>query len=220
MVYKRIIVAMIIVMSLSTNFSNAFAKGKGNGSRNGAKQSALSDELTEKIVRISRSYGLDPMVALELIRVESGFHVNATSNKGAQGLCQFIPSTAYRFGVNDPYDAEQAIHGCCRLLVYLLRRYNGRLDLALAAYNAGEKRVEDAGMKVPNIPETINYVRTIMLGYKRATELAARYRSPARQQIAYGSSSSYELPARPLSNKELRSRIADLDNQMTQTTAR
>jgi soluble lytic murein transglycosylase-like protein len=92
---------------------------------------------------------------------ESAFRPCAVSPKGAQGLMQLMPATARELGVADPFDPRQNVDAGARLLQQLLTRYNGNLQLALSAYNAGAGRV-DRAQGVPNIPETREYVLAIM----------------------------------------------------------
>ena len=148
---------MIMIALYASN--DAVAKGKRKAT------SAISPELNTQIIDIANYYHLDFRLLTEVIRQESGFNSQARSNKGAMGLMQMIPSTARRFGVTNAYDTGQSLHGGSRYLVELLRRFNGRLDLALAGYNAGEGAVERYGNRVPPFAETQNYVRSITLSY-------------------------------------------------------
>jgi len=102
-------------------------------------------------------FALDPRLVLAVIKVESGFRVDAVSPKDAHGLMQLIPATAERFGVRRIYDPAQNLEGGMRYLRWLLDRFAGNLELALAAYNAGENAVaRHAG--VPPYPETRAYL--------------------------------------------------------------
>ena len=89
----------------------------------------------------------------------------AVSPKGAQGLMQLMPDTAARYGVTNPYDVAQNIKGGTRYLKDLLTMFNGRVDLALAGYNAGEGAVMKFGNTVPPYDETRNYVKLILKRY-------------------------------------------------------
>jgi soluble lytic murein transglycosylase-like protein len=112
-------------------------------------------------------YGVDPYLIYCLMSQESSFIASATSPKGAQGLMQLMPGTAARYGVTNPYDIAQNIKGGTRYLKDLLQMFNGRLDLALAGYNAGEGAVMKYGNKVPPYDETKNYVRLILKRYTK-----------------------------------------------------
>ena len=90
---------------------------------------------------------------------ESHFNTYALSPKGARGLMQLMPGTGARFGVRRPFDPAQNIAGGTRFLKQLLQRFNGRVDLVLASYNAGEGAVAKFGGRVPPYRETRNYVK-------------------------------------------------------------
>ena len=112
-------------------------------------------------------YGVDPYLIYCLMSQESSFMTSATSYKGAQGLMQLMPGTAARYGVTNPYDVAQNIKGGTRYLKDLLQMFNGRVDLALAGYNAGEGAVMKYGNTIPPYAETRNYVRLILKRYGR-----------------------------------------------------
>jgi soluble lytic murein transglycosylase-like protein len=112
-------------------------------------------------------YGVDPYLIYCLMSQESSFIASATSYKGAQGLMQLMPGTAARYGVTNPYDVAQNIKGGTRYLKDLLQMFNGRVDLALAGYNAGEGAVMKYGYSIPPYTETRNYVRLILKRYGR-----------------------------------------------------
>lgn len=121
-------------------------------------------------------YNVDPYLIFLVMEQESHFNTRATSPKGARGLMQLMPGTAARLGVRRPHDAAQNISGGTRYLRELLNRFNNRVDLVLASYNAGEGAVAKFGNKVPPYRETRNYVKKISYRYKRTT---ARTRKPA-----------------------------------------
>ncbi len=104
--------------------------------------------------------GVDPELVLSVIHVESCFDPEAVSRVGAHGLMQLMPATAAELGVTDRFDPVQNIHGGVRYLAAMLQRFDGDLDLALAAYNAGPGAVERHG-GVPPYEETREYIRRI-----------------------------------------------------------
>jgi soluble lytic murein transglycosylase-like protein len=97
-----------------------------------------------------------------VIQQESGFRPCAVSAKGAMGLMQLMPATATQLGVDDPFNPQQNVDAGARFLKQLLATYGGDASLALAAYNAGSAKVSDAG-GIPFIPETVDYVRRVLL---------------------------------------------------------
>ena len=112
-------------------------------------------------------YSVDPYLIYCLMSQESKFTSSAISPKGAQGLMQLMPGTAARYGVTNPYDVAQNIAGGTRYLKDLLKMFNGRVDLALAGYNAGEGAVMKYGYTIPPYNETRNYVRLIVARYAK-----------------------------------------------------
>ena len=120
--------------------------------------------------------GIDYELLQAMIATESGFNPQAVSPKGAIGLMQLIPPTAARYGVRDDKDSlaeekvtdpEINIRAGSRYLNYLIKLFPGQIELAIAAYNAGEGAVKRAGNKIPDYPETQNYVKTVMQLYQR-----------------------------------------------------
>lgn len=109
-----------------------------------------------------------------LIATESGFNTHAVSPKGAVGLMQLMPPTAQQYGIRPDKkttiekkltDPKTNIRAGSRHLRYLIDMFPGQLELAVAAYNAGEGAVQRAGNRIPNYPETKNYVKTVMQLY-------------------------------------------------------
>jgi soluble lytic murein transglycosylase-like protein len=146
------------------------------------------------------NYGVDPALVRAVMKTESNFNRWAVSNKGARGLMQLIPSTGVRFGVRDFFDPQQNIEGGVRYLRFLLEKFNGNLDLSLAAYNAGENLVERLG-RIPPIVETTNYVHRIRAIYKKpsAPVLAAAPAAAIPTLVA-----SAQTPAKPEPQKIFR----------------
>jgi soluble lytic murein transglycosylase-like protein len=112
-------------------------------------------------------FGVDPYLVFLVIEQESHFHTRVVSPKGARGLMQLMPGTARRFAVRNSFDPAENIRGGTQYLKDLLTMFNGRVDLALASYNAGEGRVISYGNKVPPFQETQNYVKRIGQRYKK-----------------------------------------------------
>ena len=119
------------------------------------------------IRQYGKQYGVDPFLVYCTMSQESSFSSTATSSKGAQGLMQLMPGTAARYGVTNPYDVAQSIKGGTRYLKDLLEMFNGRVDLALAGYNAGEGAVMKYGNTIPPYSETRNYVKLILKRYTK-----------------------------------------------------
>lgn len=118
-------------------------------------------ELAKMIDESAQKNQVDPNLVREVARQESGFRPCVVSVKGAQGLMQLMPETSAQFQVANPFDAKQSLDAGTKLLKTLLDRYHGDVSLALSAYNAGAGRVDRAG-GVPDIPETKNYVLSIL----------------------------------------------------------
>ena len=127
----------------------------------------LDRDGAEKLVReAAERHSVDPALVRAVIETESNWNPSAVSRRGAVGLMQLIPTTAQRFGVNDLYSPQQNVDAGVKYLKTLLERYNGNLDLALAAYNAGEGAV-DRAHGVPSFRETRDYVQRVQSAYFR-----------------------------------------------------
>src|SRR6266436_4529583 len=94
------------------------------------------------IIESAKRYGIDVRILRTMCFVESRFRVDAVSPKGARGPMQFMPETAARYGLRNPNDPRAAIDAAARYMHDLLGRFGGRVDLAVAAYNAGEGAVD------------------------------------------------------------------------------
>ena len=106
-------------------------------------------------------FGIDPYLVFLVIEKESRFRTRAVSPKGAMGLMQLMPGTARRLGVRKPFDPAENIRGGTRYLRELMDMFDGKVNLVLASYNAGEGAVLKYGRNVPPYRETRDYVRTI-----------------------------------------------------------
>jgi len=110
---------------------------------------------------IARGQGVSPTLIKSVIEVESGYDANAKSSKGAMGLMQLMPGTAQDLGVSDPWNPTENITAGTKYLSWLIRKYDGNLMKALAAYNAGPNAVDSYG-GIPPYQETTNYVRSVL----------------------------------------------------------
>jgi soluble lytic murein transglycosylase-like protein len=134
---------------------------------NGRPAVSIDRDGVEKLVQEAAGrHQVDPALVRAVIETESNFNPQAKSRKGAMGLMQLIPTTAQRFGVSDAYSPQQNVDAGVRYLKTLLERYDGNLDLALAAYNAGEGAV-DRAHGVPAFRETRDYVQKVQNAYFR-----------------------------------------------------
>ena len=123
----------------------------------------------EKIAHAARTHRVDPLLLHAVIKQESGYRQRAVSHAGARGLMQVMPATGRSLGVADPgslFDAEVNIAAGAKLLSSLWHRFDGNVDLVLAAYNAGEGAVVKHGMKVPPYRETRDYVAKVKANYR------------------------------------------------------
>ncbi|MFW6138150.1 MAG: lytic transglycosylase domain-containing protein [Spirochaetota bacterium] len=138
-------------------------KTKKQASENPA-QTVKNISYQDVIKAASEKYSVPRSLIKAVIKQESNFDTNAVSEKGAMGLMQLMPDTAQLMGVENPFDARQNILGGVRYLRMLLDMYNGNLNKALAAYNAGPSRVNDT---VPGIKETQGFIQSVISNYNQ-----------------------------------------------------
>jgi soluble lytic murein transglycosylase-like protein len=119
------------------------------------------------IFEAARLTRLEPALIHAVISAESGYNPFARSRKGAAGLMQLMPEIAKRYGVKNRLDPAQNIHGGARYLRDLIRLFKNDLQLAVAAYNAGENAVVRHGNRIPPYSETMTYVPRVMSYYKK-----------------------------------------------------
>jgi soluble lytic murein transglycosylase-like protein len=136
------------------------------GDRYDAQLLARATQYDSIIEHAALSSAVEPNLLRAVIVVESGFNSRALSKRGAVGLMQLMPATASRFGVSNPYDPRENIHGGARYLKFLIDRFGHDVRLALAAYNAGEEAVDRNGGQIPPFTETMAYVPRVLKIYK------------------------------------------------------
>jgi soluble lytic murein transglycosylase-like protein len=167
----------IIYTNMVDNPSTPPAEAK----RTPAPLNKTSDPVHALINSIAQKHGIDPALVRAMIKTESNYDRWAVSSKGARGLMQLIPDTGARYGVQDFFDPRQNIEGGVLYMKFLLQKFNGDLDLSLAAYNAGENLVEKLG-RIPQIAETRDYVRKVRANYgKPASAVSLTTQTPAQQ---------------------------------------
>lgn len=126
----------------------------------------------ETIIAAGKKFNVDAALVSAVIKAESNYNPKAVSHKGARGLMQLMPATAKRFGVTDSFDPVANIHGGTRYLRWLLDKFEGNADHAVAAYNAGEGNVWKY-KGVPPFRETNQYIRRIAAHFRPATPSSA-----------------------------------------------
>jgi soluble lytic murein transglycosylase-like protein len=125
-----------------------------------ARKVVLSDKYTSIIEAACRQYEVEPALIKSMVRAESDYNRYAISRAGAQGLMQLMPETAHKFRLTDPFNPRDNIFAGVALMKILLLKYKDNLDLALAAYNAGETAVAKYG-GVPPYHETRTYIKRV-----------------------------------------------------------
>ncbi|MDQ1559386.1 MAG: hypothetical protein QOD32_2446 [Pyrinomonadaceae bacterium] len=161
-----------------------------SGSRRERRWTTGRPQLDALIRQNGARYGVDPYLIFCVMEQESHFNTGAVSPVGARGLMQLMPGTAARFGVRRVHDPAQNIAGGTRFLKQLLGRFNGRVELVLASYNAGEGAVIKYGHRVPPYRETRNYVRRISGRYGRAAHAVSERTTASNKSNAVTSGSS------------------------------
>jgi hypothetical protein len=125
-----------------------------------------AEHLDDLARSVARRYEMDEELVSAVVRAESGFDPEAISHVGAIGLMQLMPTTAAEMEVADPFDPEQNLDGGVRYLKWMLDRFEGEVELALAAYNAGPAAVDRYG-GIPPYPETRSYVQRVLRWARR-----------------------------------------------------
>lgn len=128
------------------------------------RYSGSKKEFDRIIKSTSEKYGVDPGLVKAIVKAESDFDTYAVSGKGARGLMQLMPETSRLMGVRDVHDPVDNVEGGIRYLSKLLKMFDWKVPLAVAAYNAGENAVIKYG-KVPPYSETQTYVKRVLYYY-------------------------------------------------------
>lgn len=134
-----------------------------------SSMACVPDKYDHFITAASERHGIEFPLLKAIIKAESGFNPKAVSKKGAKGLMQIMPFNFKALKINDPFDPWENIMGGTTYFKQLLDRFEGKLKLALAAYNAGPQRVEESG-SIPPIKETEEYVRRVIKYYRSLKE--------------------------------------------------
>jgi soluble lytic murein transglycosylase-like protein len=158
--------SFVVIGSITRNLFGAYGTRRGNC---GIER---KDDYSNIVVPLSREHGLDWRLVTAIMAAESSFNPCAVSPKGAMGLMQIMPSVAKDFKVNpkEAFDPDENIRAGVLLLKRLNKRYNGNLQLTVAAYNAGPGNVERY-KGVPPFKETRQYVKRV-LGYHSDLKVA------------------------------------------------
>jgi len=126
--------------------------------------SGVTDRYDDLITEASKKHGVSFSLLKALIKIESDFNPRAISSAGAKGLMQIMPENIRALNIKDPFDPLENIMGGTRYLKQLIKRFNGKLPMALAAYNAGPNMV-DRYKRIPPFKETENFVEKVMKYY-------------------------------------------------------
>lgn len=135
---------------------------------------AYRKEYSPLVTVVARQHKLDAALLHAVITVESGYNPKAQSPKGAMGLMQLMPETARRYAIKNVWDPRENLNGGAQYLRDLLALFNNDLRLALAAYNAGEAAVIQAGNRIPPFAETRSYVPAVLAYYDSYRSIVRR----------------------------------------------
>ena len=166
--FQSVIMDLITQLMEKANQQSA-AGTAGNQSATGYALSAQNGDFAALVDQASQRYDIDPDLVHAVIQTESNYNPTAVSSAGAMGLMQLMPGTAQGLGVDNPFNPVENIEGGVRLLSNLLKRYDGNVQLALAAYNAGPGAV-DRYNGVPPYAETQTYVQRVINRWNSANQ--------------------------------------------------
>jgi hypothetical protein len=156
--------------STSSSTSDTSSSSKTSSTTTSSSSSgtlSCSSKLQKYFEEAAEKYNVDVNLLKAIAKAESNFDASATSSAGAMGIMQLMPSTAKSLGISNAYDARSNIMGGAKVIAQHLKKYNGDVSLALAAYNAGSGAVDKYG-GIPPYTETQNYVKKVLKYYKSA----------------------------------------------------
>lgn len=157
--------ALKVMRDYGSSMTNPTSEASKNGQEPQRTVTTAGDDTLNHIVnQAAKKYDVDADLIRSVIQAESNFNPSATSPAGAMGLMQLMPETAKELGVNNAYDPRENVMGGVRYLKMLLERYDGQVDMALAAYNWGMGNLEKNPDRLP--PETLSYVEKVNSYFK------------------------------------------------------
>lgn len=130
-----------------------------------------TDKYDDLISNACEIYGVDFRLVKAIIKAESDFNPRAVSKKGAMGLMQIMPENFQLLDIQNPFDPKENIMGGTRYFKYLYDRFEGKLTLSLAAYNAGPTTVDNYNKTIPPYRETEQYVQRVLQYYRNFKKL-------------------------------------------------
>lgn len=157
---------LILSLLLSLSITATVEAGQSCATHNAADIKERASQYQRIINKYAKKYGVDSRLITAIITNESCFKIKARSHKGAVGLMQLMPKAAKRWGVKNRRSADQNIRGGTRYIAHLIKRFNGNVKLAVAAYNAGEGTV-DKYRGIPPFKNTRRYVKNVVLVYSK-----------------------------------------------------
>ena len=152
----------------TSSTSKAFQKALNTSTV--ADNTSTATSYKDIFIEASRKYGVSYDLLTAMAEQESGFNPNAVSRTGAMGIMQIMPETAKELGLQHPFDAYENIMAGANYIAQKLQQYNGNVDKALAAYNAGSSVVDEYG-GVPPYGETQSYVKNVKAIMKRGANV-------------------------------------------------
>lgn len=141
-------------------------------SKPGGISKTVANRFDALIKKAAGNYQVPFSLIKSVMHAESAFNPAAVSPKGAKGLMQIMPKNYKTLAITNPFDPEQSIMGGTQYLKTMLQKYNGIVELALAAYNAGPEAVDRYNRQIPPFAETRNYVKKVIQFYRTYSKMA------------------------------------------------